>query len=407
MKQREILNSNKFANSFANSGKTNRMNLAACSARENNCKEGIFMNFKFSEEQELIRKSMEETVAGAEKKDPNDLLKDLAGMGFIGLFYPEGFGGSEGDFLSFIINLETLAKVSASSALALAIQSTQVAYSLFNWGSSKLRERYLIALNGGGKTGTYAYSEQGIGSDQIAIDTVAKKQDDFYLLNGTKTFVINADKNDFLIAFATVDGRLSVFVVDRVQQGVTISDPYRKMGLDGLSAVTVTFKNVRVPKDNLLGEEGDGESIAQGVNELFSVGIAAIAAGLSETAREKAIAYGKQRIQFGRPVISFDALQEKIGIMSVNIEATRLLTYKAAVNKDEGEPLAQVAKIARYHALTTGINNCREAIQIHGGYGYTRDLGIEALYRDMEGLKVIESQTKPLILNIAAEAIEV
>ncbi|MFT8871829.1 MAG: acyl-CoA dehydrogenase family protein [Sporolactobacillus sp.] len=364
------------------------------------------MDFKLSEEQQLIKQSMEEVASGSEKTDSHELLKNLADMGFIGIFYPEAVGGSDSDFMSFAVNVETLAKVSASHALALTIQGIQIAYPLFKWGSDAIQSAYLQLVNSGEKTGAYAYSEQGLGEDQLEINATAEHHEGLYVINGSKSFVLNAEHSDFFIVFACTGDLLSAFVIDRDAQGITIDPPYRKMGLDGLSAATVHFKNVSVPETHLLGHEGDGEAIFGQTNELLNIGLAATSIGLSQKAEEKSIAYGKQRFQFGRPVIAFEALQEKIGKMSVNIEAARLLMYKAAADVDNGASFTESSSVARYFALETGIVNCREAIQVHGGYGYTRDLGIEVLYRDMQGLMAVESQNKPLIFTIAAKVIE-
>jgi len=364
------------------------------------------MDFALTEEQTLIQQTVKEFVQDQEKESVEKVFRGLAELDFMGIFVPEKYSGAECDFVSYTLAVEELAKVSASVALGYAIHSTQAAYALLKWGSDTLKEKYLIALSKGDKIGSYAYGETGESEDLLLLNTVAEKKEDGYCLNGKKTFVINGDIADLYIVFAKTEDKLSAFVVEKEMAGVSFGTPYTKMGLDGLTAATMCLDNVYVSAKNILGEEGCGEEIAQAVQELYSISLAAIAMGIAENAKIKCISYGKQRVQFKQPIISFDALREMIGNMAITIEAARLLTYKAAFEKDQNKAFGETARMARCFAVKTGETSCRNAIQFHGGYGYTKDLGVEVLLRDIKGLSVIETLKKPLVLAVADDEID-
>lgn len=363
------------------------------------------MDFKLTEEQSLIQQSVNEFIAEQADSSVHEILASLAEIDFMGVFLGEEVGGAGGDFTSYVLALEEIAKVSPSAALAYAINSTQVSYAIDQFGSAVLKENYLSKLNKGEQFGAYAYSEQRVGNDLLTIDTKAEKVGDSFIINGTKTFVLNGGESDIYIVYANTEEGLSAFVVDADAAGISFEKPYRKMGLDGISASTMVLDNVKVPAENLLGEAGNGKVIEKEVRNLHSISLAAIAVAISQKALEMSISYGKERTQFKTPVLNFDGLRVKIGDMTSNTEAARLLTYKAAACKDEGEDFAENATIARYFAIKSGEDNVREAIQIHGGYGYTKDLGVESLYRDMKGLNVIESLARPLVLQVADNSI--
>jgi alkylation response protein AidB-like acyl-CoA dehydrogenase len=363
------------------------------------------MDFTLTEEQALIQQSIREFISEQSGATVNEVLKSLAEIDFMGIFIDEENGGAGGDFTSYVLALEEVAKVSPSAALAFAINSTQVSYALNQFGSRELKNKYLTKLAQGEVFGAYAYSEQGIGEDLLSIDTSYVKDENGFVINGTKTFVLNAGESDLYLVFANGEQGLSAFVVEAGYEGVSFGAPYKKMGLDGIPASTMTLENVKVSAENLLGQEGKAEVVERDVRDLHSISIAAIATAISQTGMDMGIAYGKERQQFKAPVITFEALREKVGVMVTNIEAARLLTYKAAACKDSGEPIAETAKMAKYFAVKTGEENVREVIQMHGGYGYTRDLGVERLFRDMKGLNVIESVAKPLVIAIADEKI--
>ena len=295
------------------------------------------MDFTLTEEQALIQQSIREFISEQSGATVNEILKSLAEIDFMGIFLEEEVGGAGGDFTSYVLALEEVAKVSPSAALAYAINNTQVAYALNQFGSDELKNKYLTQLAKGEAFGAYAYSEQGIGEDLLTIDTTAAKEQDGYVLNGTKTFVLNGGESDLYVVYANTENGLSAFVVEGDASGVSFGTPYRKMGLDGIPASTMTLENVKFQLENLLGQEGNAAEVESVVRALHSISLAAIAVAVSETAMNMAISYGKERQQFKAPIITFEGIREKVGDMVTNIEAARLLTYKAAALKDSGE----------------------------------------------------------------------
>nr|WP_295975613.1 acyl-CoA dehydrogenase family protein [uncultured Bacillus sp.] len=363
------------------------------------------MDFQLSEEQALIQESIKELAQEFSELTVQEALVSLAEIDMLGMYISEEEGGAGGDFLSYIIALEEVAKESASSALAFAVHSTQAMYAIQKWGSDAVKEKYLSALCKGEKMGSYAFAEGWTGKDMLALEATAVKSENGYVLNGSKTFVYNGGQSDVYVVFANTKKGVGAFAVDSDAEGVSFKKPYRKMGLDQLPVSTLELTNVQIPAENLIGQEGAGLQIASDVADLQNISLSAIAVGLAQTTMDKSIAYGKERQQFNRPILCFEALQEMVGKMVANLDASRLLTYRAAAAKDNGKAFGEQAKIARYIAVKTGEETCNNAIQIHGGYGYSKDLGVEVLLRDMKGLDVFDFQRRPLILTIAKEKI--
>nr|WP_295973712.1 acyl-CoA dehydrogenase family protein [uncultured Bacillus sp.] len=363
------------------------------------------MDFTLSDEQVLIQQSIKEIAQDLSGLSVNKSLKSLGEMDFLGMYFPEEVGGAGGEFSSYILALEELAKVSPSTALAYAIHSTQAASILNKWGNDEQKKSYLAPLCKGERIGSFAYGEAWAGKDMLAIETTALKLEDSYLLNGSKTFVLNGSEADLYIVFAKTEEGLTAFVVEKEAPGVTFSDSYKKMGLDELPIVTLTLENVQVPTDNVIGKEGLGEEIYQSAKDLHSISLAAIGTGISAVALEKSISYGKEREQFNRPIIKFEGLQEMIGNMKVHLSAAHLLTLQAASLVEREEDYKEAAAIARFYSLKTGEQSCLDAIQIHGGYGYSKDLGVEVLLRDIKGISLLEVHAKPMIISIARHVI--
>lgn len=365
------------------------------------------MDFQLSEEQLLIKQSIKEFAAeNAENVNSYEVVKSLSDIDFLGMFYPENYGGAEADFTSFIIAVEEIAKVSPSAALIYANHCCLAEYAIFQWGGAALKEKYLPILCRGEKIGGFAFGEGSLETDWLAINCQANQDGDYYLLNGKKTFVVNTKPHNlFIIVAQTGEKEFSAFVVEGDSAGISFGQDYEKMGLDGVCVADITLENVKVPAENLIGQRGEGMAVAAGTLALQNIALAGIALGISQTALEKSISYGKERVQFGRPVIKFDALQVMIGKMAAYTEGARLLTYKAAGLKDQDQDFAHEGEMARYLAQTMGEQTCIDAVQIHGGYGYSKDLGIDALYRDMKGISLFDTSEKPLLLQIARKSI--
>ncbi|WP_332237157.1 acyl-CoA dehydrogenase family protein [Sporolactobacillus sp. KGMB 08714] len=361
------------------------------------------MNFNLSEEQSLIQESAREIAENLSDLSAVDALKNLAETDFLGLFFSEDAGGAGGDFLSYIVALQEIAKVSASVALAYAVHCTQACYAIAAFAGSDLKKKYLPALFSGEKTAAYALGEGWRGKDLLNIEARAVKADDEYIINGEKTFVYGGASADIYIVFAKTDRGLSAFIVNHDTGGVAVSENYEKMGMDQITLNTVTFKNVHIPDVNIIGNEESGDEIRQSVFNLHSISLASIACGILTTAIEKTVTYGKERVQFNRPILSFEAMSEKLGHMMIKAEAARLLTFKAAAQWDANdEAYVRSAYHARDFSMQSGEEICTAAIQMHGGYGYSKDLGVEALLRDIKGLSVFENLTKPMVLMAAS-----
>lgn len=357
------------------------------------------MDFIFTEDQQLIQQTIQEFVNENVEENTDTVLDGLAEMGFMGIFVPEQYQGAESDFTSYVLALEELAKHSGSTALRYAIQNTQVIYPLLQYADDSLKEKYLPALASGELIGAYAYSEAA--EELYAVSATATPNGDAYVINGKKTFVLNGDKADIFITYANIGNELAAFIVDAKKAGVSLGQAYKKMGLDQVAAIDVTFDNVTA---ELISK--DGKALAKDVSVIHGIALSSIANGLSVKGYSKCIEYGQSRVQFKKPIISFDAPREMVGQMIINVEGTKLLTYKAAITKDQGSNYEEIALIARAASMRLGEQNLRNSIQVHGGYGYTRDLGIEVMFRDMKGLQVLENFERPLVLAVADRVID-
>ncbi len=361
------------------------------------------MDFQFSEEQLLIRQSIREYAAENTKNDNSEeVVRNLADLEFLGIFYPEQYGGAGADFTSFVLSLEEIAKTSASAALIYAGHCCLGAYPLYQWGTEEQKRKYLPQLFQGQRIGGLAYGEGSLSSDWLTINTAAEKNEDGYLLNGRKTYVVNARQENLFIVFAKTEAdELSAFIVKGETPGLSFGPAYRKMGLEGVAVADLILDNVRVPRASRLGCPGQGREIYREALSLQQIALAAIALGIARNALEKSISYGKERIQFGRPIIRFEALQVMVAQVAAKIAAAGLQVYQATGLRDRKEDFALEAEIARYLAQLAGDQACTEAVQIHGGYGYSAELGVERLYRDMKGITLLDLPEKPLPLNIA------
>lgn len=363
------------------------------------------MILQLTQEQELIVQSIREFAQETQdEKDSYQVIKGLADMEFLGIFYPEEYSGAGTDFTSYILALEELAKTDASTALIYANQCSLVAYAIYNWGSPEQKSNYLPGLFSGELLGGMAFLDKDLVAEPEFC--TAEKDGDYYVINGEKSYVINGSKADVLVVFARTGEDLSAFIVEKEREGVACGPEWEKMGLDGVAVTNITFDNVKIAADNLLGEAGQGAKILKEALELNNIAMAAITVGIARQAKEASIAYSKERIQFKRPIAKLEAIQTMIGNMAANIEAARLLVYQAAALKDQNQPYGHLADLARYFADKMGETVCQDAVQIHGGYGYSIDLGIEKLFRDVKGISLFNHGVTPLCLKIAGNELE-
>lgn len=355
------------------------------------------MDFALTEEQQLIQQNARDFAAEqvaplAEELDktgryPAETIKKMAEMDFMGMPYPEEYGGAGADYLSYIMVVEELSKACASTGIIYSAHCSLGMFPIYNWGSEELKQKYLVPLCKGQKLAAFALTEPGAGTDAAAGQCTAKLDGDEYILNGTKCFITNGGVADVYIIFALTDPSigtkgLSAFVVDANIAGFEIGKHEDKMGIRGSQTTELIFKNCRIPKENLIGKEGKGFGIAMTTLDGGRIGVAAQALGIAQAALEEAIKFAKERVQFGKPIATKQAIQWMLAEMETKIQASRLLTYQAAAAKDRGEKYSKEAAMAKLFASESADWVCNKAIQIHGGYGFIKDFKVERCYRD-------------------------
>jgi alkylation response protein AidB-like acyl-CoA dehydrogenase len=310
-----------------------------------------------------------------------------------GMLIPQEFGGSGLDMLSYTVVIEALSKVCASTAITLEVHSTMGTYPIFKYGNDQQREKYVKALASGQKLGAFAITEANAGSDISAMETTATKEGDSYILNGKKMFIINGGEADIITVAAYTDKEkgldgISMFIVEKDTPGFSVGVREDTMGLRATNISELIFNNCKVPQDNLLGSEGGGNKIIQEVWNLNRIGIAAQAVGIAQVAYEASIEYSKTRVQFGKTLSNFQAIQWMLANMAINLEASRLLVRQAAAIKDNNEDFSTAASIAKVFASESAMETAIKAIQVHGGIGYTTEYPIERYFRDAKATEI-------------------
>ena len=361
------------------------------------------MDFGLTQEQKLLRATarafaLKEIAPIADKIDredsfPEGLFKKFGEMGFLGCTIPAEYGGAGSNYLSAIIIEEELARVSAAVALSYGAHSILCADNLYRNGNEDQRVKYLPNLCSGEWVGALGLTEPGAGSDAVGIEATAEKDGDEYVLNGTKTFITNGPIADLVLLYAKTDKEkgakgITAFLVETSLDGFSVSKQFEKMGNRGSPTGELVLDNCRVPKENLLGEENKGIVVMMSGLDNERAFFGAYGVGIAQGAFELALDYSKERVQFGQPICNFQLTQEKLANAYVQIEASRLMTYKAALLAQEskrggkGTELHKVAAAALLLAGETGRNVALDAVQIHGGYGYINELPVERFLRD-------------------------
>ncbi|SDD86380.1 acyl-CoA dehydrogenase [Sporomusa acidovorans] len=363
------------------------------------------MNFNLTEEQQLIKQNarefalenVEPIAAELDKtgRYPAEVIKKMAELDFMGMPYPPEYGGAGADYLSYILVVEEISRSCASTGIIYSAHCSLAAWPIFKWGSEELKQKYLVPLCKGEKLGAFALTEPGAGTDAAAGTCTAKADADSYILNGTKCFITNGGVADVYIVFALTDPAqgvkgLSAFVVDANLPGFEIGKHEDKMGIRGSQTTELVFKNCRIPQTNLIGKEGKGFGIAMQTLDGGRVGVAAQALGIAQAALDEAIKFAKERVQFGKPIATKQAIQWMLAEMETKLQAARLLTYQAAAAKDEGKIFSKEAGMAKMFASEAADWICGKAIQIHGGYGYIKNFKVERLYRDAKICTIYE-----------------
>ena len=374
------------------------------------------MNFELSEEQLLIRGMVKEFAASEvapiaaeidrNHRFPEESIPKLAKLNLLGVPYPEEFGGAGADTVSYVIVLEELARVCASTAAIVSGHTSLGTWPIFEFGTSAQKEKYVTNLASGSMLGAFAITEPGAGTDAAAGKATAVVDGDEYVLNGSKIFITNGGYADVYIVTAMTDPAagtrgISAFIVEKDAPGFSVGEKEHKMGIKASSTTPLYFSDCRIPKDALLGKEGKGFNIAMAALDGGRIGIAAQALGIAQGAFDASIAYAKERVQFGKPLAALQAIQWMIADMATDIDAARLLVYRAAWMKDQGLPYGTAASMAKLFASETSTRVADRAIQIHGGYGYTESYPVERAYRDAKITELYEGTSEVQRLVIA------
>ena len=365
------------------------------------------MRFEASEEQaqirdmvrSLARKEFAPKAAQIDEEGryPEENLKRLAELGLLGMLVPASHGGSETGTVAYAIALAEVAGGCASTAVGMAV-TNMVGEGIHRFGSEEQRSRFLPALASGTVTGAFALTEPSAGSDAFGISTVALRDGDAYVLNGSKVFITNGSRAGVTIVMAVTEKepkkRISAFLVLPGMPGFSVGKPEHKMGLKGSDTVSLSFGDCRVPKRNLLGAEGEGFPIAMTILDGGRIGIASQSVGIARAALDAATSYARERRQFGEPIASFQAIQGMLADSATELDAAELLALRAAYRKDAGAPFTREASVAKVFASEAAYRACHRSVQVFGGYGYIREYPVERHLRDIKVTSIYEGTSE-------------
>jgi butyryl-CoA dehydrogenase len=367
------------------------------------------MDFDLTDEQQLIRDAVREfadtevaPIAAELDRDhrfPHELLPKMAELNLMGMPYPEKVGGAGADYVSYIIAIEEISRACASTGIILSAHSSLATWPIYKFGTQAQKDRYLPDMASGRRLGAFALTEPGAGTDAAAGTTTATLHTDGYALNGSKIFITNAPYAEVYIVFAKTDPQrgargMSAFIVERDTPGFSVGEAEHKLGIRGSSTPPLYFADCRIPRDALLGEEGEGFKIAMQTLDGGRIGVSAQALGIAQAALDAAVAYAKERVQFGKPLAALQAIQWMIADMATQVDAARLLVYRAARCIDHGRPYSTEGAMAKLFASETATRVADRAIQIHGGYGYTESYPVERNYRDAKITELYEGTSE-------------
>ncbi|AMB91375.1 MULTISPECIES: acyl-CoA dehydrogenase [Bacillus] len=363
------------------------------------------MQFQLSDEHEMIQKmvrdfaknEVEPTAAERDETESYDpaIFRQMAELGLTGIPWPEENGGIGSDYLAYVIAVEELSRVCASTGVTLSAHTSLASWPIYTFGTDEQKETYLKPLATGQKIGAYALTESGSGSDAGGMKTTAVKAGNEYVLNGAKIFITNGGIADYYIVFAVTDQDASsrnttAFIVEKETQGFSIGKKESKLGIRSSPTTEIIFEDCRIPERNRLGQEGEGFKIAMMTLDGGRNGIAAQAVGIAQGALDAAVNYAKERKQFGKPIIQQQGIAFKLADMATAIEASRLLTYQAAWLETKGLPYGKESAMSKLFAGDTAMKVTTEAVQIFGGYGYTKDYPVERYMRDAKITQIYE-----------------
>jgi alkylation response protein AidB-like acyl-CoA dehydrogenase len=367
------------------------------------------MNFQLTEEQLAVQEAARdfaqtELLPGVIERDtearfPTEQIKKMGALGFMGMMVDPAYGGGGMDTVSYVIAMEELSKIDASASVSMSVNNSLVCWGLEKYGSEEQKQKYLSKLATGELIGAFCLSEPEAGSDATSQQTTAILEGDYYLLNGTKNWITNGSSASIYLVIAQTDASkghkgISVFIVEKGWEGFVIGKKEDKLGIRGSDTHSLLFTDVKIPVQNRIGAEGFGFTFAMETLNGGRIGIAAQALGIASGAYELALAYSKERKAFGKPISQHQAIQFKLADMATQIEAARLLVFKAAWLKDEGKEYAHASAMAKLYASEVAMSVTVEAVQVHGGYGYVKEYHVERLMRDAKITQIYEGTSE-------------
>jgi len=367
------------------------------------------MNFQLIEEQLAVQEAARDFAQSellpevierdTEARFPKEQIQKMGALGFMRMMVDPAYGGGGMDTISYVIAMEELSKIDASASVSMSVNNSLVCWGLEKYGSEEQKQSYLTKLATGAQLGAFCLSEPEAGSDATSQQTTATLEGDYYLLNGTKNWITNGSSASIYLVIAQTDASkghkgISVFIVERGWDGFVVGKKEDKLGIRGSDTHSLMFTDVKVPVKNRIGAEGFGFTFAMETLNGGRIGIAAQALGIASGAYELALAYSKERKAFGKPISQHQAIQFKLADMATQIEAARLLVYKAAWLKDQGKDYAQASAMAKLYASEVAMSVTVEAVQVHGGYGYVKEYHVERLMRDAKITQIYEGTSE-------------
>ena len=379
------------------------------------------MDFKLTEQQLEVQKlardfAQNEIAPTVMKYDeaqgfPMDIAKKLGEIGFLGIIFPEEYGGSNFSMMEYAIIIEEISKVDPSLGLTIASHNGLCTNHIYSFASEELKKKYIPDLASGAKLGAWGLTENVSGSDAAGMATTAVKENGHYILNGSKLFITQGAVGETAVVMAVTDKEkgskgISTFILEKGWDGFKVGKKENKLGMRASDTAELIFENVKVPAENLVGNEGEGFIQAMKILDGGRIAIAALSLGIAEGAFEASLKYAKERKQFGKSLSEFQGIQFKLSDMATDIEAAKLLVYRAATDRDEGRPINLSAAMAKYFASEIATTATNEAIQIHGGYGFMKEFPVEKLYRDVKLMTIGEGTSEVQKMIIARNVLE-
>jgi alkylation response protein AidB-like acyl-CoA dehydrogenase len=359
-------------------------------------------------EKELLQDAIERDILS---KFPEKQVKMMGELGFLGMMASEKYGGGGMDTISYVLAMEEIAKVDASAAVIMSVNNSLVLWGLEHYGSEEQKQKYIPALASGEKLGCFCLSEPEAGSDATSQRTTAIDKGDHYLVNGTKNWITNGGSADIALVIAQTDAEkghrgINCLIIEKGTEGFVVGKKEDKMGIRSSDTHSLMFSDVKVPKENRIGDDGMGFKFAMSTLNGGRIGIAAQALGIASGAYERAVQYSRERKAFGKSISQHQAIQFKLADMRTRIEAARFLIYKAALDKDEGRSYVESAAMAKVYASEVAMWVTTQAVQVHGGYGYVKEYHVERMMRDAKITEIYEGTTEIQRLVIAREILK-